>query len=323
MTGRRSVDLLLASRYRLRSMRSIAGPVWALATFATAMLAAVPVRAEPVRLAAQGQWVVQYNAEKCRALREFGTGENSLLLMIEKTAPGDQFLLVLAGQSLEWPRQYLGRATVQFGEFEAAQASDFFVGDIADKPALVFREKLRIAAMSEDERAQAQEMDAKGVPVRQRDRISPERNAAVKFIWVDMGEARVLELETGGMRGLFTAMDACVDNMIASWGYDLDRRASMTRDVVPLNTSDWWRGAEYPARMQAVQAEAVIDFRLAVDKTGAVTDCIIQGGTDPEGFDRTLCATLSRRARFEPALDEDGVAMPSFYQSTAIFSMER
>ena len=212
---------------------------------------------------------------------------------------------------------------VQFGELEAAQAIDFFAGDIAERPAIVFRDKLRIAEMGEDERAQAEEMKDSGVPFGQRPRISPERNAAAKFIRVDMGGDRILVLETGGMRGLFTAMDACVDNMIASWGYDLDRRATMTRDVVPLNATHWPRWVGYPADMLAREAHAIVHFRLAVDETGRVTDCVVQGGTDPEGFGRSLCKALSGRARFQPALDEHGKAMPSFFPTSVVFEILR
>jgi outer membrane biosynthesis protein TonB len=64
---------------------------------------------------------------------------------------------------------------------------------------------------------------------------------------------------------------------------------------------------------------AIVNFRLLVDAAGSVTGCFIQQTTRLKEFDDAVCKSISRRAKFDPALDKDGKPILSYYNNTVRF----
>jgi TonB family protein len=66
---------------------------------------------------------------------------------------------------------------------------------------------------------------------------------------------------------------------------------------------------DYPESSQRAGEEGIVQAQLAIDKRGRVTNCtVIRSAT--KQLDRATCNLLKRRARFTPARDVNGTAVP-------------
>lgn len=114
----------------------------------------------------------------------------------------------------------------------------------------------------------------------------------------------------------------CMNELLTHWGIDVERHKSLTRKLVPTDSpGSWLNSRDYPTDLLRDGAQGLVNFRLSVDEKGKVSGCHIQRSTRPEGFDRAVCDALTRRARFEPALDADGNPVNSYFIGSVNFVM--
>ena len=66
---------------------------------------------------------------------------------------------------------------------------------------------------------------------------------------------------------------------------------------------------------------SVMADSLVVDASGAVTDCVVTNMTVAESFGDAACTDVKKRAIFEPAMDEAGRPMASFYTTRLRYTM--
>jgi hypothetical protein len=62
-----------------------------------------------------------------------------------------------------------------------------------------------------------------------------------------------------------------------------------------------------------------VNFRLAVDEAGKVTNCRIQSAIGGPDFEKAVCSKLMERIAFEPALDADRHPVKSYYTNKVLF----
>jgi TonB family protein len=72
------------------------------------------------------------------------------------------------------------------------------------------------------------------------------------------------------------------------------------------NPGAWIVTHDYPAQSLAYEEEGVSSFRLNVGVDGRVSDCTISVSSGFALLDVATCRNITRRARFEPALDDAG-----------------
>jgi periplasmic protein TonB len=75
----------------------------------------------------------------------------------------------------------------------------------------------------------------------------------------------------------------------------------------------WVTNDDYPPSAQRDGVEGVTGFRLAVGPDGKVTGCTVTSSSGSSLLDDTACRLLTRRARFNPAKDANGVGMADSY----------
>lgn len=262
---------------------------------------------DPVVLEPANNWELNYASERCRLTRTFGTGKSAIDLTLERFEPGVQFRLILGGLPL---RNHLRatRATLHFGPSEAAQELNFTGATGGGSvPLWIFRGSTRIAA--------AQVADEDDIRF-----ITPEREAAVKFIEIDRPLAKTHRLQTGSMGPAFAALRKCTDDVLTHWGFDVAKHKTMTRRPTPTSSpGDWVTAADYPTPAVRARVSGLVEFRLDVDEEGKATACHIQKTVRTIGFDDAVCAALMKRASFKPALDADGKPMRSYWRNTVYF----
>ena len=274
---------------------------------------------EPVRLAPSSKWHVEYADDSCRLARQFGEGERTSLVVIERFQPGDPFRLTVTGP---FKRARSGAdAALRFGPAESEQNVSFLEAEWQGRPALIFPGSLRIAPMTEQEQ-QAREAVAESDEAHlfEPAPIGAEREGAATFLSVDAPGASAFLFETGSLGEPFAALRKCMDELLTHWGIDVERHRSLTREATPVGSpGKWLRSTDYPTSLLRKGAQGVVHFRLSVDGEGKVSGCHIQRSTRPAGFDEAVCDALTRRARLEPALDAEGIPIASYYINTARF----
>lgn len=88
----------------------------------------------------------------------------------------------------------------------------------------------------------------------------------------------------------------------------------------PLRPQTWITDDDYPAGSLRRGEYGKVRFALAVAATGVATQCRITWTSGFAELDQTACAILLKRARFKPARDATGKAIPALYSSS--FSWE-
>ncbi|MFD1765926.1 energy transducer TonB [Sphingorhabdus buctiana] len=293
-----------------------------LAVAASSALMTNPVQAapEPLKLAPTSKWHVDYADERCRLAREFGEGTSKTTLFLDKYGPGESFRMVVAGGPVKTDVAQADLA-VRFGPTEQAQPLFFLNGNLGESSALVFGGEIRIAGPNPSEAA-AIKAKRHGDPWIELAPIAPERYSAVRYLEFGKPLRKAVQLETGSLKSAFAALDKCVDDLVASWGVDIEKHKTLSRNATPTdNPGKWVVSSDYPIKMLQAGQPAFVDFRLSVGADGKPSGCKIQATTRPKEFDDAVCQSLMRRASFLPALDASGQPIASWWRSRVRFQL--
>lgn len=274
---------------------------------------------EPLVLKPSSKWQVNYANERCRLGRQFGQGNQTMLLFIDRFSGYDDFRLTIAGKLVK-TRLQKGDAAILFGPAEQEQQLPYLIGNLADDPALVFTRSVRVASFTAEEQlAIKNRRDNEDVDIQP---VSQERKKAVKYVRIGKPLKKPVMLETGSLGAPFAALDTCIDNLVASWGVDVEKHKTLSRELTPLQSpGKWVVSSDYPTKMLTIGQPALVNFRLNVGADGVPTACHIQATTRPKEFDDAVCKSVMKRARFLPALDAKGQPLASYYQNDVYFAI--
>lgn len=300
----------------------------------TAVSLAVPSFAEPVKLAPTSEWHVNYADDSCRLGRVFGEGKTRALLMMDRFVPSDSFQLLIASdlltrtQAISDGRQGL---RIRFGPGEDEQTPYTRPATLQEMPALigsgvtlgvkhdtVGHQADVAAAKANGDKKKLKLLDAltSTLPV------TPAREANVSFLEIHGASKVPIVLLTGKLDKPMAALRTCTDELLTHWGIDAEAHKSLSRKATPKGSpARWVTSDDYPSQLVARGVQGLIQFRLAIDENGAVSECHIQQSTRPDEFDRTVCRIMSSRARFDSALDAGGKPIKSYWRSSFSFIM--
>lgn len=88
------------------------------------------------------------------------------------------------------------------------------------------------------------------------------------------------------------------------------------------NLGEWVTRDDYPARAIREEWTGVTRFRLDIGADGRVTGCTVTAGSGHEELDRVACTRVGARARFEPAMDENGAKVVGTYAGAIRWEIE-
>lgn len=78
----------------------------------------------------------------------------------------------------------------------------------------------------------------------------------------------------------------------------------------------WITDRDYRSRWIREGREGVARFRLEIAASGRVSGCEIVGSTGHSVLDTATCRLITRRARFNPAIDSNGAKVPGTFSSS-------
>ncbi|MGZ3173092.1 MAG: energy transducer TonB [Croceibacterium sp.] len=80
---------------------------------------------------------------------------------------------------------------------------------------------------------------------------------------------------------------------------------------------------DYPARDLREENEGTAIFRVVVGTNGRVTACETVRSSGHAGLDAATCKAVTSRARFEPAMDENGDKAVGTYTNSVRWQIPR
>jgi hypothetical protein len=263
-------------------------------------LFASPALAEdtPVEtLASTGRWEMNYDADSCHLISNFGSGDAQVTAMFTRYQPGDPFELKLFGKRFERGGAVRVPVTTDFASDGTTFRGDALRGNAGELPLLVVGKRYLV------------EWQGEAPPA-----ISPEQERSVRSVTVQVGRGRPFRLALGSMAAPMNAMRTCTANLVRSWGFDPAEQAGLSRQAVPLNDpAQWLDGDDFPNSANLLGQNGIVQFRLAIEADGAISNCAVQSATAGSDFATTTCRAVTRRARFQPALNAAGQPVRSYY----------
>jgi periplasmic protein TonB len=85
----------------------------------------------------------------------------------------------------------------------------------------------------------------------------------------------------------------------------------------------WATPEDYPSLDLNAEHEGVTHFSLSIDAQGRVSGCTVTGTSGWPGLDTATCRLIMKRARFSPAMDENGQPTTGGFASAVRWTIPR
>ncbi|MEP6867958.1 MAG: energy transducer TonB [Novosphingobium sp.] len=260
-------------------------------------------KSEPVSLERTGKWVADYDVDSCHLTAAFGQSDDPTFVMFTRYEPGDALYFEGLGR-----RFNVGSTSspvrTDFGPVKGGQEHTAMSGNRGKLPMIM------LGPVDLLDRPRPKDVTVTLPPITAQDEI------AATYLTVAILGRKPLRLETGSMAAPMRAMRACMDDLVKHWGLDPLVQARLSRKAIPFGSpGSWLRSSDYPAGMLSQGGQGIVQFRLDVDETGAISGCHIQQRTNPDEFADLSCKLVTKRGKFTPALDSNGQPVKSYFVS--------
>ena len=285
--------------------------------FAALLMPAPPAQAQDLKtFKPSSAWAMDYGDDHCRLMRDFKNGDEVVGVFLERTQPGPMFRLILVGNSIKLFRSApdVGYRMAPAGAPRVAQRLRSQTTDgqqylnlgpttFADMPAPV----PGAPPMMPPPYTRAGETAAA---------------AKVSGISLERGLTGAVMIETGAMGAAATALQACADDLLASWELDAEKHKSLTRVAMPAQpTAGWIAGDTIPFTDFTKLSGGNNEVRVMISSTGAATGCHIHWPALGEATNKKICAAVMEKGKFLPALDQAGQPIDSYWMTNVFFLM--
>ncbi|QYJ07242.1 energy transducer TonB [Qipengyuania flava] len=298
---------------------------------AGSLLVAAPAYAQdepPVVVAPSAPWEVDFAANRCRAARTFGTGEERTLLLLEQITPSRSPRWVMAGAVAEDMKSG-GPVSVQFGpgldawEMEGKKRTTLGSFGAAYRSASMRKPDLDWRRLSKKAREHTPEESEELEEPVGLGLLDVEEGRSIDWVSFQRGKRPAQRLDTGNLGQLFELLNTCMSDLVRTWGVDVEAHARRAKAPEPLNIEEIARRIQqyYPGRAERWGRQADLSLRVLIDEEGAPTKCQIVNVSVAENFDDRACEEFMKVGKFKPALDIDGAPMASFYATTIAYRL--
>lgn len=239
----------------------------------------------PIPMQPTSQWSLEYDENSCILSRAFGDGPARIQLAIRTTPFNPETeLVVISGQSVASDSAGTGSITL----------------DEAASPL----EARYVAALSKT--------GENHVAVMSLNKITAETIIASTTLRVDFPGRPSRRFSLRGSKGVVTALNGCSDDLMKSWGIDPIAEKSIVTPAVPINAEgDWIRYTDYPDIATRQRRGGATTILWTIETNGKARDCRVIKPSGWVDLDRAACAAIQQRARYKPAMDQNGMPVVS------------
>ncbi|RYG95436.1 MAG: hypothetical protein EON58_14185 [Alphaproteobacteria bacterium] len=279
------------------------------------MMTALGVNAQEAKVfKASSAWALDYGDDYCRLMRDFKSGDETVGLFVERTQPGPTMRMIVIGDSVKLFRgsEEVGYRMYPAGAPRIAQRLRFQTSD--------GQQYLNLGPSTFADMAPP----VPGAPPIIPPPYSPQGEKAlasgITGISLERGLTQPVILETGELGSAAEALQACADDLIASWGLDAEKHQALTRPAMPERaTAGWISGDTILFGDFAKLSGGNNEVRVMVDEAGKAKSCHIQWPTLSEAINMKICSSVMANSSFMPALDAAGQPLASYWTASAFF----
>jgi hypothetical protein len=290
------------------------------AIVALAFASAGPARAKELVLEPSSAWNIDYAADSCALRRTFGDGPQKTTLEMRRFAPDNVMQTTVATAA---SRMGSGTFSYRLDPDKKNRSPGFWHHLIFDQgqQGVIFGMAFEDAPMKG---LHAEDFIKHAQLLASQDFLDREAKAADEVSSITLAGAfsNVLVLKAGSLKAPLMAMRDCIEELRRHWGVDLGVQAKLARPAVPVNRTSVDRMMDYPPKMLAKGMPGIVNVRLAIDERGNVTNCFIQMPLADPAFEKGTCADLQHALDFEPALDQNGKPVASYWVTMVDFRVD-
>lgn len=88
-----------------------------------------------------------------------------------------------------------------------------------------------------------------------------------------------------------------------------------------LNRAEWFKAADYPEAALYHERQGTVYVEFVIRADGTAADCSVARSSGHADLDRHACRVLQNRARFQPATDADGNAIPARGKTRFVYAL--
>jgi len=261
-------------------------------------------------------WQASYETGLCRLTRIFANDSGLHALVFEQRAPGATFNLIVTGPALSGIVES-SNVRVDFGPDGLSAEHPVVKAANPKFDALMFVQDVGIVADEPD----AGSGTASIGMAASLNAIDTAAAKTLRQITIGQGQ-QAFVFATGALAAPFGVLNDCTSHILETWGLDPEAHRTAQRRADMLDKQRVARGINdyYPPRAAAERRQGVVGVAVMVDETGAPTDCKITHDSGHDDLNSVTCRQLMK-ARFDPALGADGLAMKSYWVTRITFRL--
>lgn len=270
----------------MRASYRLSAAICGAAVIASQAPAAVPL------LPPVGQWRVNYDVAQCVALREYGTKEKPLELVLKPSPRGTVMRMFVFRRGFA-------------GEPEQLTAALWLGAHREFSSLLHYRDDTNGLGIT-----------AVNLPM---DVI--KANLAAPNVRI-ASQAADNNFQLTEFAPLVAELDKCVADLQDYWnigGAYSSRIATPAQPKRPLR--DLFSPMDYPRTAIQKNQKGAVTLSFLVDETGKVADCTVDQTSGIALLDTMSCFVISKRAQFTPALGHDGKPIRSAYSERVVWDI--
>ena len=281
----------------------------AVAALTAAALSHPAAARDALVLEPSSHWELDYAADCCALRRMFGEGEQQSQLEMRRFQPGVGLQTTVATKAMRMTRRDFRYRFDPKTEWQDAVMANY-VYFAEDFEGIIFTPLLIDLPFGRKPEAKEVEQFFKTADL---EALEAEAGDQVRSITISRAFRDDLVLKTGPLKAPLTALNACIDELLNHWGIDVEAHKTLTRPATPRNVEEMGRRIPYPPKMLARRLPGIVNVRLNVDESGAVSGCHIQMDLSDPAFESATCTTLQKALKFDPALDKNGNPIASYW----------
>lgn len=237
-------------------------------------------------LAPTTSWRVEASDTDCALSRTFGTGDDQLVVALVALPGGPLVDLAIVENGVAGGAPKSTKLKIVAGPGPAIEARNAFTTSNID----------------------GEHITRGSIPREDVDRLHAATQIELRF-----GDRTATIAPTGADAAL-AALARCESGILKHWGLDPQIIARAVTKAEPRTSpANWTSFTDYPMGALRRGEQGRTTFRLDIDAKGKVQACVIITSSGSTELDDTVCNLMRGRARFKPARDASGVAVPSIW----------
>lgn len=260
-----------------------------------------------------GQWTADFGDDYCRLMRSFTDGKDTVSLALERVEPGRAMRLVLVSNAI---RTFRGADEIgwNFLPTQGERKNRYIRSATSDGQQYLNLGPITFEAVAPPAPG------SPPAPPKPYDRDEEKAlGKAITGFRFEKGLIDPVEIQTGRLEAPIDVLQACSEDLIKSWGLDIERHKRHVPALADGFGSGWLPQGTVPFSEIGKLGGGSNMVRLMVDAEGKATSCHIHWPTLEKSLNDKICALLMKTAHFTPAKDANGQAMASYWFGSPMF----